>query len=637
MRHAVRRPTPAPLPPAPLSHVAALDGVRGLAVGAVLAFHAGHLSGGFLGVDLFFTLSGFLITRLILDELARDTFSLKAFWARRARRLLPAAWLLVGAVLLAGPVLVRTTELGTLRGDAIATLGYGANWWRVATSSSYFEIFTTPSPLQHTWSLAIEEQLYVVWPLLLLLAWRVGRGRIAAVAAVAGSFAVASVIAGALLYSAADDGNRAYYGTETRAASVLIGALAAMAVWRFGPTLARRRGLEPLAVVALAGIVLAWAVGDNGAWLYRGGFASLAIAATFVLAAVTTQPEGRLSRALSWRPLVAVGVISYGVYLYHWPIFVWLSPERTGWSEWPLLVLRLAATFSAATLSYFLVERPYRRRQWSLSLRSAGAVAAFGLIVVAAVTLPAPKRLSGEEAAAAVAAVTVPPASTSTTLAPLPAPKHLVVFGDSVAFKLKQGFADQAPAGVKVDDLGVIACGLGDEWPRLRVGENESKDPCTDWRTKWPAQAKGVGADGTLLVFGSESSTRFVEGEWREACDPVYDAWHTRVFTDAMRTMSQFGPVWVALTPYNRFVVDRDGVLEDRDRHADCTNATYRAAAAAAGPNVRIVDLHGFVCPTGNQCLDEINGVKLRPDGLHFDGPGGDIAARWLLTQLGIP
>ena len=636
MQHAVRRRTPAPLAPIPppLTHVAALDGVRGLAVGAVLAFHAGHLGGGFLGVDLFFTLSGFLITRLILDELVRDKFSLKAFWARRARRLLPAAWLLVGAVLLAGPVLVRTTELGTLRGDAIATLGYGANWWRVATSSSYFAIFTTPSPLQHTWSLAIEEQLYVVWPLLLLLVWRVSRGRIGAVAVLAGSLAFASVAAGALLYSSTDDGNRAYYGTDTRAASVLIGALAAMAVWRFGSVLAQRRSLEPAAVAALVGIVAAWVLGDNGPWLYRGGFASLAVAATFVLSVVTTQPEGALSRALSWRPLVAVGVISYGVYLYHWPIFVWLSPERTGLGEWPLLALRLVATFSAATLSYFLVERPYRRRQWSLSLRSVGAAVAFGLIVVAAVTLPAPKRLNGAEAAAAVA-VAAP--TTASSLPPLPAPTDLLVFGDSVAAKLKDGLSNQAPPGVTVEDEAVPSCGLGDEWTKVKFGENVFVDPCADWRTRWPETASKLKTDGTLLVFGSESSTRFVEGEWREACDPVYDAWHTRVFTDAMRSMSSFGPVWVALAPYNRFVVDRDGVLEERDAHADCTNATYRAAAAAAGPNVRLVDLHGFVCPTGNECLDEVGGVKLRPDGLHFDGPGGDIAARWLLTQLGIP
>jgi peptidoglycan/LPS O-acetylase OafA/YrhL len=628
--------TAAPPPPDRLRHVAALDGVRGLAVIAVLAFHAGHLRGGYLGVDLFFTLSGFLITRLILDDLARDQFSLKAFWARRARRLLPAAWLLVAAVLLAGPTLVRATELGTLRGDAIATLGYVANWWRVATSSSYFELFTTPSPLQHTWSLAIEEQLYVVWPLVLLLAWRVGRARLGPLAAVAASLTVASLAAGALLSrAAADGGNRAYYGTDTRAASVLIGALAAMAVWRFGPALARRRELEPVAALALAGRAIAWAVGDNGAWLYRGGLASLAAAGAFVLTTVTTQPAGRLARALSWRPLVAVGVISYGVYLCHWPLFVWLSPERTGLGEWPLVVVRLSATFAAATASYFLVERPYRRRQWSRSLRWAGAVGAFGVIVAAAVTLPTPEGLDGEEAAAAVAAVSPTTTSTRSPLPPPKPPKHLLVLGDSVAVKLEGGLTDQAPPGVVVEDEAIVACGLGDDWTKVEADE-VFDDPCRDWRTTWPATASALQTDGTLLVFGSESSTRLIDGTWRRACDPVYDAWHTQKFTDALTVMGRFGPVWLALAPYNRFVVDRDGVLEERDRHADCTNATYRAAAAAAGPNVHLVDLAHFVCPVADQCLDQVNGVTLRPDGLHFEGGGGDVAARWLLTELGV-
>jgi len=353
-----------------------------------------------------------------------------------------------------------------------------------------------------------------------------------------------------------------------------------------------------------------------------------------VLVVVSTQPDVALARALSWRPLVAIGIISYGVYLYHWPIFVWLSPERTGLSEWPLLALRLAATFSAATLSYFLIERPYRRREWSLSLRTVGAVAAFVLIVVTAVTLPAPKRLNGAEAAAAVA-VAAP--TTASTLPPLPVPTHLLVFGDSVADKLKAGFANQAPPGVTVEDEAVPSCGLGDEWTKVEFGDNVFDDPCADWRTRWPDTATKLKTNGTLLVFGSESSTRLIDGTWREACDPVYDAWHTQKFTDALEAMEQFGPVWVALAPYNRFVVDRDGILETRDAHADCTNASYRAAVAAAGPNVRTVDLAHFVCPTGNECLDEVNGEKLRPDGLHFEGPGGDIAARWLLTQLGIP
>jgi hypothetical protein len=288
-------------------------------------------------------------------------------------------------------------------------------------------------------------------------------------------------------------------------------------------------------------------------------------------------------------------------------------------------------------LSYFFIERPYRRRQYSLSLRSVGAVAAFALIVVAAVTLPSPKRLNGAEAAAAVRGAEVPAQASTTTLPPLPAPTHLLVFGDSVGEKLKEGFANQAPAGFTVEDEAVPSCGLGDEWIKVKAGDNVFDDPCADWRTRWPETAAKLKTNGTLLVFGSESSTRLIDGTWREACDPIYDAWHTQKLTDAITAMVKFGPVWVALAPYNRFYVDRDGVIEERDAHADCTNATYRAAASAVGGDVRIVDLAGFVCPHGPVCIDKVNGETLRPDGLHFEGPGGDIAARWLLTQLGIP
>jgi peptidoglycan/LPS O-acetylase OafA/YrhL/lysophospholipase L1-like esterase len=634
--------------------------VRGLAVCAVLAFHGGYLHGGYLGVDLFFTLSGFLITRLIIDDLVRDRFSLREFWGRRARRLLPACWVLIAAVLLAGPVLVRPTELATLRGDAFATLGYVANWWQVVTSSSYFALFTTPSPLQHTWSLAIEEQLYVLWPLLLIVVWRVGRRRIGLLAVAAAVLASLSLVEAALLYSSVDDGARVYYGTDTRAASVLIGALAAITVWRFGGVLSRWRAGSVVAWAGIATIGIAWVRGNSGRWLYEGGLGGLAVLAAVVLAVVTTQPLGRLHRTLSIRPFIAIGVISYGVYLYHWPLFLWLSPERTHLDGLTLFGLRLVVTFAAATASYFLIERPYRRRRWAFSWRALGGVAAAGVIVLAAIALPSPKRLDRQQTAAAVQTIAAsananangsaganasatttattsgsaaaPPLVLPVTLRP---PHRLLVVGDSVSQRLGPGFDHETPGDVTVVDGGMTFCGAGEAWPQVSVAGNHIKDRCADWRTRWTSQAAQMNADGVMILFGADTMTRRIDGVYRQSCDPVYDAWLQTAFADMLTTMAAYGPVWLVLPPYDR-VYNVEQPFEDRDAHTDCTIRDFRAAVAAAAPNAALVDLHGFVCPNGPSCVEDVSGIPLRPDGLHFDGAGADIVARWLLSQVGI-
>ncbi len=624
-------------PRAPLEHVPALDGVRGLAVCAVLAFHGGYLHGGYLGVDLFFTLSGFLITRLIIDDLVRDRFSLREFWGRRARRLLPACWVLIGAVLLAGPLLVRRTELATLRGDAFATLGYSANWWQVITSSSYFALFTSPSPLQHTWSLAIEEQLYVLWPLVLIVLWRVGRRRIGVLAVGAATLASLSLIASTLLYSSADDGARVYYGTDTRASSVLIGAIAAITVWRYGHVLSRWRSGGAVVWIGTAVVGVAWVRGNSGRWLYQGGLGSLAALAALVLAVVTVQPSTRFSRVLAVRPLVAIGVVSYGVYLYHWPLFLWLSPERTHTDGLPLFALRLLVTFSAATASYLLIERPYRGRRWAFSWRALGATAAVGVIVLATIALPTPNRLDRQQTAAAIQTISASaPAPAMILPATVRPPHRLLVVGDSVMQKLGPGFAREAPDGLMVLDGGMTFCGAGEAFPQMKVGPDVIKDRCADWRTRWTAQATKLQADGTLILFGARSYTRMMDGVLREACDPVYDSWLQSAFTDILKTMQTFGPVWIALPPYDRALNGFGMPLPQRDAETDCTNRDFRAAVAAAAPNAAVVDLHSFVCPNGPDCVEEVNGVELRPDGLHYDGPGADIVAHWLLSQVGI-
>ena len=210
-------------------HLPALDGLRGLALLGVLLFHAGGaLTGGYLGVDLFFVLSGFLITSLLLAEHhATGRIALGAFWTRRARRLLPALRALMPAVALYGRYLARPEELHALRADALATLAYVANWRAIVSHHSYWDLFTSPSPLEHMWSLSIEEQFYLVWPLLVggLLATPLAarRGPARALLTTVVFLALASVATTTLIYSS-EATSRVYLGTDTRAAGILAGA-----------------------------------------------------------------------------------------------------------------------------------------------------------------------------------------------------------------------------------------------------------------------------------------------------------------------------------------------------------------------------------------------------------------------------
>ena len=217
-----------------------LDGLRALAVAAVILYH-GQVSwakGGFLGVDVFFVLSGFLITSLLLTEHEKTgRIGLTAFWSRRARRLLPALFLVLAAVALYAVVWAQPSELGTIRGDGLASLLYVSNWKFIYTGASYFQAFQSPSPLTHTWSLAIEEQWYLLWPLAVILMMRVFRGNRKTMTAAIVGLALASATLMAVLFHPGSDPSRVYYGTDTRSQALLVGAaLAALTAGR-RPTL----------------------------------------------------------------------------------------------------------------------------------------------------------------------------------------------------------------------------------------------------------------------------------------------------------------------------------------------------------------------------------------------------------------
>jgi peptidoglycan/LPS O-acetylase OafA/YrhL len=364
-------------------HLRALDGLRGIAVLTVVLYHfaPGLMSGGFLGVDLFFVLSGFLITSLLVSEWdAARRISLSSFWLRRARRLLPALFVVLGAVAIYELVFASRVEANHVGSDGLWSIVYLANWHFIATGQSYIAqfLFTTPSPLRHMWSLAIEEQFYLVWPLVVvgigaLAKRRAGRAprQYRRFRAMLLGFilivGVASLVRMLTLYGASGDPNRVYYGTDTRAFIILFGA--ALGVISAGTPTVRGALRLPLIVIGSTGAlvlaVLMTTLTTSSAFLYRGGYAVIALVMAVVLAAAAQPGRNPLAVILRWRPLVGLGLISYGVYLWHWPIGLWVTADNTGLDGPALFVVRCALTLGAALASYYLVEMPIRRNGFS--------------------------------------------------------------------------------------------------------------------------------------------------------------------------------------------------------------------------------------------------------------------------------
>ncbi|MFG1927315.1 acyltransferase family protein [Cryptosporangium sp. NPDC048952] len=344
--------------PALRPHVAALDGLRGVAVLGVLLFHTGHLPGGFLGVDLFFALSGYLITDLLLREAAATgTVSPAAFWGRRVRRLLPALVLvLVGATLAAvavgPPDLVRTTAA-----DGPWVQANLVNWHLLAESASYWDRFGRARVFEHLWSIAVEEQFYLGWPLVVLvIARRSGRvARRVAVAAVGGS--ICSAILMIVLADPADP-TRVYTGTDTRAFSLLLGAAVAAV-----PGIPERLA-GPWSAALAAGLGTAWLVvdGADDQWLFTGGLLVHSLASAALIGACVRAPGSTVARLLAVPPLRWLGLISYSLYLWHWPVVVLLSTERTGLEGWTWTLLVGTVAIGLAVASKYLVEDPIRYR-----------------------------------------------------------------------------------------------------------------------------------------------------------------------------------------------------------------------------------------------------------------------------------
>jgi peptidoglycan/LPS O-acetylase OafA/YrhL len=453
-------------------YIPALDGIRAVAVLAVLLYHGGvpWARGGFLGVDVFFVLSGYLITALLLAEWqASGRVALGAFWARRARRLLPALFLVLVAVTIWFARWPPSGVLPDVAADTRWTLGYAANWHFLAAGESYFDQFAIPSPLRHTWSLAIEEQFYLLWPLLLVGLLRLGRGSYRLVLACTMAATAVSALLLAVWYEPADP-SRVYYGTDTRAAAILVGAGAALILARRPAAVSRRARLSLDLAAMCAAVGIGWAMvalDEHNGLVFRGGIPILAVLVAVVIAATVLSSDGPIGRCLSPAPLRTVGLISYGLYLWHWPVYVALTEDRTGLGGTNLLLLRLTVTFVAAGLSYLLVEQPVRsgqwwgRRQWRAL--PAGAVCV-GVVLLAAPAAPTPPPTVTAAPPAGRVATAV--ASESE---PAAAPVRVLVVGDAEATAL--GDALGRVEGTVVRTAAAPGCGLSAEAAVAVAGE----------------------------------------------------------------------------------------------------------------------------------------------------------------------
>ncbi len=603
---------------------------------AVLLFHAGHLQGGFLGVDLFFVLSGFLITSLLIRDAEAGGVALSRFWGRRFRRLLPAVFVMIATVAVWSWLFGSAADLDGVKQDGIFGLVYLANWHFIGDAAGYWASFEQPSMFDHLWSLSIEEQFYVVWPIVVLGVWHGAKRPQRTLLILAISGIGASLLA-MIVLDGGDDPTRAYMGTDTRAASLLVGVLAATAPCR---ALAQRivmrlgRRLDLLIATILVGIVCSWVLVDGAGTspLYRGGLLAHSTACAALIGLVCAG-HGLVGRGLSLGPLVWIGTISYGLYLWHWPLYVILSPERTGFDGVGLTAARIAASFGAAVISFAYVENPVRRRViWSHGRRGAVvlAVSVVGLIgLLILVPEPTSEIASFDPTTISVAAAPMPldaipvpsvtvegttdemlrdvpsaPTTAAETASVVPrATLSAVVWaGDSVAFELEPGVtAALTSAGMTVVNSAFYGVRL--------LG------PIEDRRLsiQVPDKLTSISAD-TLMIMVSA---------WdRDIGDDDYAA--------GLRELADLLPV------DGRLVVLSSSPTADDDRTAALDRLAGLARSVAESSNGRIVfiDTSGALVSPPERDIDGDGAPEFKSDLIHVCPAGSAQFGAWLVNEL---
>jgi peptidoglycan/LPS O-acetylase OafA/YrhL len=640
--------------------IPALDGLRAFALLIIMGFHfgVGWLQGGFFSLDIFYVLSGYLITGLLLGEFRRrGRITLSAFWLRRARRLLPA--LLV--VLVVVSWYVRFVAPAGLypgyRMNALSALFYFSNWWQIASASNYFVLHGPVSPLTHTWSLAVEEQFYLVWPLVVVAVMHVSRTfargvRNLLVLSVAGT--VGSALTMALLYRPKADLTRLYFGTDTHAQSILLGAVVACSL-----TIVQRRrgadGMAPAATTRWAGrlltafgaagfagtFALTYAMRGTSAFDYQGGFLLSAGSAAAIIVGAVCVPRGPVARLLSLRSLVWIGTVSYGAYLWHFPVYVVVDSARTGLDGLPLLALQFATTLALAAASYYLIERPVMYGTFWRSIRAIApatvALSATVVVILVGSVVPVEATVVTRTTLTTAEHGALARAGAFTTR-----PVRFMLVGDSMAVTLAIGLqvGSVAHYGVRFINRETLGCDL-DDLPAIIGGHvDQPVSDCTHWRPLWSADVARTRPDVVGMLVGRwDLSDHISDGRVVHVGQPAWDAHLDDEINQAVDIFSARGAKVVLFTIPDIDAADEApgsaAYPENKQSRVDGFNAIVARVAAHRRSTVTLIDLNRKLDPHGSFQL-MVDRVTVRwPDGVHISKSGGEWLQPFILPTVG--
>ena len=620
----------------------ALDGLRGVAVLAVLVFHLwpAGVQGGWLGVDLFFVLSGDLITSLLVREYARSgRIDLRRFWTARARRLLPSLITVLIAVLAAAAFWTPSGRRSSVALDTLATLFYVQNWRLLASNEAYFDANGVPSPLRHAWSLAIEEQYYLLFPLLFLVLARYVHRRwtLALVFAVA---AAASAAWMAYLFVPDVDPTRVYYGTDTRAFELLIGA--AIGAWvgpsQWGHERPSRwvETISKLAWPSLAALLVAFvALSEDSPLVFRGGLVVVCLLTLPAILAAASPHANAFQRALSFEPLRQIGLISYALYLWHWPVHVFLTPERLGMGTAAAALVQAVLSIVFATLTYRYLEAPIRagglRGLVPRSPRISRLVAVTACAAVAVGTVALPRVTSGnptEETGAGGGELTYAVPSYQPG-----ASQRVVVVGNSIPHSLMVNFPSTRFTDLDVSESTSFGCTT---FPGQQILDGKPAPIPAACRTFWKNWHLGLFEADTMLYFLPQNllDDYEVDGRRLKAGSAEHDAF-IRSSLDSMLAKSKESrvkrPVLLDLACHEMPTFGQNPPsLNDT---AKVRHLNGVAKHWAAQNKVQFLSQFDRLCPGGTY-HGKLNGQELYEDALHYTSVSGPIMWSWIAPQI---